>query len=596
MKTKTLNQSDGEHGYALAVVLVFGVTGMVILAGVLRWNSQNSTMIDRNNQYFKAVAAAEAATEKVISHMSYDYQKLGPGVVAAKGDIYRTMVPTSAESPTWANYRFSDAGIGIGKTYVQVTSPWSSTPKALTSQYEGLKGYGATYRVISNAREVNSPYNIAGAICQDIDLTTIPVFQFMLFYNMDLEINPGPDMTLRGRIHSNGEVYAQPQATLTFNGDVTAVKKIHDLQKHPDDPLIRTPGRIVYNGEHDGGVNSLNLPLGVDNTPAAVHSIIEPPPTGELPTSQIGQQRLYNKADLIIQVTDGGVLVNKKVDQTSGTLGGAIAYTSVSGFVKTNVSFKNMRENKVIKTVEIDVGQLASWSGSGANPVVNTLYVIDKRTSSTSAGNQPGVRLVNGATLPNGGLTVATPNPLYVQGHYNASGASVGSSDTANTKPAALIADAITILSTAWTRSTGITSYTATGSNTYDKKSGSSLSERNATPTTVNSAFLAGIVPTVTGSYSGGVENFPRFLENWSNQTLTYNGSMVVMFPSQTATAPWSGTAGYYNPPVRKWNFDNNFTDPSKLPPSTPAVRTIIRGQWSIVPTDTTSGFSVSVN
>jgi hypothetical protein len=244
------------------------------------------------------------------------------------------------------------------------------------------------------------------------------------------------------------------------------------------------------------------------------------------------------------------------------------------------------------------VGQLASWSGSGANPTVNTLYVVDKRTTSTSSGNEPGVRLVNGATLPNGGLTVATPNPLYVQGNYNASGvsAAVGTTDTSNTKPAALIADAITILSTSWTRSTGIGSYTAT-SGTYDQMSGSNTSYRPAGDTAVNAAFMAGIVPTSSSTgYSGGVENFPRFLENWSSRTFTYNGSMIVMFPSQIATAPWSGTGTYYNPPTRKWNFDMNFTDPNKLPPNTPAVRTIVRGQWSIVPANTTSGFTVSAN
>jgi len=602
MKTQLVKRSRREHGYALVVVLIFGVTGLLILGAALRWNSQNSSMIDRNNQYFRCIAAAEAATEKVISQMSHDYQKLGPATVAAKTDFYRGLVPTVAENTVWGNYRFSDAGSGANKTYVQVTSPWSTNAAALTSQYEGLKGYGAAYRVISNAREASMNTGITGAICQDVDLRTIPLFQFMLFYNMNMEINPGPDMTVRGRVHSNGEIYAQPQATLTFNGDVTAVKTIHDLQKDPNDPLIRTIGRIIYNGEHDGGVNSLNLPLGVDNTPAAAHSIIEIPPVGELPTSQLGSQRLFNKADLIVQVTDLGVLVNRKVDLITGIPGASIAYTGVSGWVRTNVSFYNGREGKVVKTVEIDVGQLASWSGSGANPVVNTLYVVDKRSTSTSSGNQPGVRLVNGATLPNGGLTVATPNPLYVQGNYNASGvsAAVGTTDTSNTKPAALIADAITVLSTAWTRSTGISSYNST-SGTYDQRSGltgdSMTNNRKASDTAINAAFLAGIVPTSTATgYSGGVENFPRFLENWSNKNLTYNGSMIVMFPSQVAVAPWSGTSGYYSPPIRKWNFDNNFTDPNKLPPNTPAVRTIIRGQWSIVPPNRTTGFTVSVN
>jgi len=103
---------------------------------------------------------------------------------------------------------------------------------------------------------------------------------------------------------------------------------------------------------------------------------------------------------------------------------------------------------------------------------------------------------------------------------------------------------------------------------------------KNATSTTVNAAFLAGIVKTTSSSYSGGVENFPRFLENWGGNTLTYNGSMVVMFYSKIATGLWKGTGSYYSPPVRNWTFDVNFLDPRKMPPCTPAFRVLQRGDW----------------
>ncbi|MBI5386632.1 MAG: hypothetical protein HZA90_18330 [Verrucomicrobia bacterium] len=89
-----------------------------------------------------------------------------------------------------------------------------------------------------------------------------------------------------------------------------------------------------------------------------------------------------------------------------------------------------------------------------------------------------------------------------------------------------------------------------------------------------------------------GVENFPRFLEDWSGKTLTYNGSMVVMFPSEFATGLWRGTGstiGIYNPPARDWAFDLNFRDINKMPPGTPQVRALIRSQWAVVRPNTTS-------
>jgi hypothetical protein len=245
------------------------------------------------------------------------------------------------------------------------------------------------------------------------------------------------------------------------------------------------------------------------------------------------------------------------------------------------VAFFNKREGQTVKTTEIDIAGLRSWNAAG-NPLktalgrdINSIWVGDYR--SQTSGTEPGVRLVNGQTLPERGLTVATPQPLYVKGHYNAPSSALGTSNTTDTKPAALIADAITVLSSSWA----------------DSASSASLSSRIAANTTINAAFMAGIVPTVTGSYSGGVENFPRFLEDWNGRTLTYNGSMIVMFPSQYATGTWKGTGGtfgIYNPPTRKWSFDMNFLNPTKLPPGTPEVRTVIRGTWAVAAPQTGTG------
>jgi hypothetical protein len=245
---------------------------------------------------------------------------------------------------------------------------------------------------------------------------------------------------------------------------------------------------------------------------------------------------------------------------------------SVSNFVRTGTSFYDGREKTTINVVEIDVAKFNTWNANSGNNLkgalgrdISSIYVVDERTQ--SGGKKPGIRLVNGSVLPPAGLTVATPNPLYVKGHYNASGSALGTSDTSTTKPAALIADAINILSGSWN----------------DANSTAGIGSRVPSHTTVNAAFLAGIVPTGNGAYSGGVENFPRFHENWSSKTFTYNGSMIVLYYSKFGNSAWPGTGSVYNPPSRNWSFDFNFLNPDKLPPLCPSVRAVIRGQWSIV-------------
>ncbi|MBI4657359.1 MAG: hypothetical protein HY735_00690 [Verrucomicrobia bacterium] len=200
------------------------------------------------------------------------------------------------------------------------------------------------------------------------------------------------------------------------------------------------------------------------------------------------------------------------------------------------------------------------------------LYVLDQRT--LPSDKLGAVRLTNGAALPAQGLTVATERPIYVQGHFNAPDpAQRGTTNTAPSLPASLVADSITVLSSAW----------------QDSNSTAPVGNRIAANTTVNAAFLAGIVETKTfNSYSGGVENFPRFLETWGgSRFFTYNGSMVVMFPSRYATNRW-GLSNVYTPPSRNSSFDLNFTDALKLPPGTPEIRTLIRNQWAVVPPGTT--------
>jgi hypothetical protein len=557
----SLSTSKHRAGYALVIVLFFCAIGLLLLATTLQRANGNSSLTNRRNAYVDTVEASEASTEKVIAELSSDFLNGGAATVSGKSSVYHSRVPLSSENVRWNKFQFKDKKGNKDSTEVALVADWASAP--LISQYQGLNGYAATYRVTSYAQSIKGRDKPSAAVQQDVQLAVVPVFQFTIFYNMDMEICPGPNMTIKGRVHSNGNLYSQPQAQLTFMGDVTSALKII-AGKSPNDPSIRTPGTITFNGEHDGGVNSLNLPLGTNNSPAAVHAIIDIPPVGESPNSVMGQQRLYNQADLIILVYDNSVDVHG--GNTVNGNGATFNWASASAFLSTNTSFYDFREAKTIKTTQIDIGKMNTWyQGQNKLKGLTSVYVADLRSQNSST--EPGIRLVNGQTLMASGLTVATPDPLYVQGNYNVDSTQLGTANTSKSKPAALVADSIDVLSGSWN----------------DANSNKGLANRAAGDTTVNAAFLAGIVPSGGGYYSGGVENFPRFLEDWSGKTFTYNGSMVVMFPSQIGTGVWKGTGSLYNiynPPTRNWNFDINFSDPNKLPPMTPSVRTAIRGQW----------------
>ena len=132
-------------------------------------------------------------------------------------------------------------------------------------------------------------------------------------------------------------------------------------------------------------------------------------------------------------------------------------------------------------------------------------------------------------------------------------------------RPAAVINDALTILSNSWN----------------DANSNQSLNNRVASNTLINAAVMTGNTDTVAGgAYNGGVENLPRFLEKWSGKALAYRGSIVDLWNSVTATGAWSYGNPQYTAPVRDWGYDTDFSDPANQPPGIPFVYNIQRVQW----------------
>lgn len=569
MKIPFFRPKQANSGSTFILALMFLSVTMLILAGALGWTTTSTTMTGRNIEYFRTEGAAEAATEKVLSHLAEDWRSQGEALVMENIDSYRQLVPVESENKAWKDYVFTDVRGTPGRTTVEYIPPLEY--KVLTSQYRGLHGWMSTYRVISNARELTSRFNITGGLLQDLEVAIIPLFQFAIFYTLELEINPSPPMVITGPVHCNTNIYLDPVTSLLFQDDVRAVGQILETKK-PGDPNVRANGTVTFAAAHNGGATSLNLPIGTNNDPVAVRQIMEIPPPGENPQSALGLERFYNKADLVALVSYSGVIVKSGPKYGTNVL---MAPSDVSRIFTTNLTFCDKRENKTNRVTQVDMKFLRDYSKTNVifrnlfpQNEIRSLYIADLRPASTRT--QSVVRVVRGDWLPAKGFTLITPNPLYVQGNYNVTTTgtpvNLGTSNTSQTLPAALIGDAITVLSTNWN----------------DANSGLAIGSRTAAPTTVNAAFLAGIVPTRPNSYSGGVENFPRFLENWSGKAFTYNGSMVVMFESVYAKSPWQG-GDVYSPPIRNWSFDQNFRDEKKLPPETPTARSVNRGRWAMI-------------
>src|SRR5208282_1678651 len=277
--------------------------------------------------------------------------------------------------------------------------------------------------------------------------------------------------------------------------------------------------------------SSLTLPISTNNSPSVVEQITQPPPVGEDPHSPMGAARYYNECDLIVTTTATNVTVKAGNWDSFGTVAPDTLATNGStgySFIQTNASFYDAREQKWTLTTDLNVGALTNWmNAASGGKSLNQL-------ASSVEGHQLNSIYVYDQRVSSGKLTVAR------------------------------VSNGQTLPPSGLTVATDLPLYVK--------------GQFNAPDTTPGSTNTTG-----TLHYSGGVENFPRFLENWSGYTFTYNGSMVVMYPSQFATNYWVQTGTYYNAPNRKWAFDVNFLDYRRLPPATPQVRQLVRGQWNVV-------------
>jgi hypothetical protein len=208
------------------------------------------------------------------------------------------------------------------------------------------------------------------------------------------------------------------------------------------------------------------------------------------------------------------------------------------------------------------------------------------------------------------GITMSSENMVYIWGNYNTAGINAAPPDGTSSLnestspyhycpgvgpllstacaslgpdtevPSSIVADAIFPLSRTW-----FDSVTALFPDDYKDRP----ADRNTTAqqeTSVRAGIIAGNnLSALDGTpdcdngndsrLSGGMHNFPRFLEDWlpGNKRWNFTGSFIPLYHSTQALGQWwyvTGGKSIYGAPIRNWSFDMTFTDPAKLPPGTP--------------------------
>ena len=587
---------------------------------------------------------------------------------------------------------------GSAQSYGATGLPAGLSISSSLGSITGIPLQSGSYNAILSASTAASTGTAAlTLVMQGSGLMEVPLTQYQLFFNDDLEIYDPAPIILSGLIHSNKALYLSVSlsSNLQITGKVSTAGTAVFYQ--PSDPKTSVPGysteepplAIASNFDrgtlspptwNNGGISSqlrqitpvYPLAKGLEtlfasaaastnpnpNLANGYHEMLEMPDLTDLTANPdpMAAYRLFNQAGLIIKIsgtTRSGT--TKSTVTTAGTIkikpytsadvaittatvdlatretsltpiagfpvlvaannGAALpVYDSTTTAANQTAAYKSaianiaaaltkqlaadasngltaMYDQRVganVNVTNVDVGALGTVISSNVTGAFNNVVYIQDATVvgaqpadgvTTDGVNNNTVRLVNGKVLPDDGLTIASPNPVYIQGDYNTGyGApstanpatvdvstntaygSLSSKNTGNTTSggstpytrsvSAVVGDAVMLLSNAW-------------NDLYSPVS--QYSHRAASNTTYNTAIMGGYMPSKSGSFSGGAVNYPRFLENWSAKGCVYWGSMVELFPSKTFTQLWQGPGTYYIPPNRYFNFDPYFL--SNAPP-----------------------------
>ncbi len=269
---------------------------------------------------------------------------------------------------------------------------------------------------------------------------------------------------------------------------------------------------------------------------------------------------------------------------TAGGLGFANEWIDTTHYVTTT----NLKWPTSLAT-----GSFGTLTGSTTDyidsPAVRVQNCAQIGQSNIITGTRHALKIVNGSSnhLPvdgNGnpiGITIASEQPVYLQGNYNADSTKGNNwgSTTYTHSPAAVIADAVTLLSNSFDDRysllypLSLPSQRTAAVDTYFRVAMASGKNKPF--------YVPSWAPAADYGTDGGVHNFIRYLENWGNVTSHYRGSLVSMYYARYGNGLYgqtcnnNGTACVYGAPARDYSFDTDFLSPTKLPPGTPRLQDI---------------------
>ncbi len=244
-KNKNLNNQEGS-------AIIIALLVMVLLLGFVAFavsRTSNETITASNDvEETKTFEAGQASLEIMTHNFNkiFDY-KLSP----SDADLHGTNgVEKKFPTDFTGEYDFEQ----------KIDQTRDAEEVVMTGQqFQGLRALRDEWQIDTTATDKNSGVQVA--LRRRFFNNLIPIFQFGIFYEDDLEFHPGPKFAFGGRVHSNRHIYMKSGNLLKFTSKVTAAGQIlTDVMRNGDSSGTYTDKIKIQNAA--GTFVSLNNDMG----------------------------------------------------------------------------------------------------------------------------------------------------------------------------------------------------------------------------------------------------------------------------------------------------------------------------------------------
>ena len=253
-----------ERGAALATALIvmslLAAISMTVLAVVTHETRIAGSDLQRTQTFYAAAAS--------IEKMTNDFCTLYARTTRPTTSDFNAIAAAYPTELIGEGFTFTKPDGTAGQTLIVDPNGATGTVTIPNGPFAGLVASVKPYLLDTTATQTATGVQVR--LQRKINNYLVPIFQFGMFSNEDLEVHPGPPFAFNGRVHANGNLY--------ISGDITFLSK------------VTTANELVVDKLRNGSTHaqSMSVKVGSIDVPLTAGSMVGGPYIAGSTTGQRG--------------------------------------------------------------------------------------------------------------------------------------------------------------------------------------------------------------------------------------------------------------------------------------------------------------------